>query len=81
MTEHPDKKHMRELGLTIPESIVTFRVAEEGDRQMWVAEEPEMVLRLAAHGDQMITLTRVRGMESSPFSTRASNIMNVEAYR
>ena len=81
MTEHPDKKHMRELGLTIPESIVTLRVAEDGDRQMWVAEEPEMVLRLAAHGDQMITLTRVRGMEGQPFHTRAANIINVEAYR
>lgn len=69
-----------------PQAIITLKVADERDRTMWVAETPEQVLDAInyAHNvgaQPLVTLTRIMGMEPSPFHTRYDNIANVEPYR
>jgi hypothetical protein len=67
-------------GLVQPQAVVTLKVADDGDRVIWTEESRETVHGLV-NGAQtrLITLTRVKGMKGSLFSTRPDNVANVEA--
>jgi hypothetical protein len=62
-------------------AIVTLRVAEERDKQVWVTEDIDEVLARVndPEAPRLITFTRVCGMEGHPFYTRPDNVVNVEA--
>jgi hypothetical protein len=67
-------------GMVEPKAAVTLKVANEGDKTIWVAESAEDVLFLVNNAKtSLITLTRVKGFMPSEFHTRFDNVANVEA--
>jgi hypothetical protein len=77
LSERPQR-----VSVISPQSVVTFKVAEDRDKQIWTTETVEQVRQLIAESDNnLIRLSRWRAMEVSEFWTRPENIMNVEAYR
>lgn len=59
-------------------AVVTLRVADEGDKRIWVTETPNDVHRLVETGKPLIKLTRVKSMGTVEFLTQPNNIVNVE---
>lgn len=60
-----------------PRTRVTLRVAEEGDKIIYVNETTSYV-RAAAEAGGYVMMTRMRGWRFAEFTTQASNIMNIE---
>ena len=68
--------------LVAPKAIVTLKVADEADRELWVTETVDQVrerIRNHARGrDPLLQLMRIKGMRPEPFYTRFDNVANVK---
>lgn len=83
-----ERNRAEELGLSVPRAIVTLKVADEGDRTIWVTESlDEVEARVSGHaaeqvrgrgGSPLIRLSRVKAMKAEPFFTRFDNVANIE---
>jgi hypothetical protein len=75
---------MPEFPFKQPQAEITLKVAEEGDKRIWVYESPEEVVKIVNECDQrLVTFSRVRGIGNpgQAFSTRPDNIANVRDIR
>jgi hypothetical protein len=68
----------KQMGWVDARAVITLKVADEGDKTIWVTDDVETVTRLINDcTDRLVTLTRVKGMRPYPFSTRPDNIANI----